>query len=89
MADMKAMIKELADWDRQCFPLGGGNMINLLVIHGLVSADDAKQMYVEAMKELGEVDDLWPPAFHEGVGHDGPVVSKRDFASRDDDSMPF
>lgn len=88
---VRATVRELADWDRQCFPLGGGNMINLLVTHGLVSAEDAKRMYREAMKEFGEPDEWhWPPAYTEDVGPDGPVVSKADFPPRPrDDEIPF
>lgn len=89
MADMKALIKELADWDRNCYPLGGGNMINLLVSHDLVSAEDAERMYREAMRELGD-DTEWPPALFVGVGPDGPV-SEAMFPPREieDDKIPF
>ena len=88
MADIRAMIKELADWDRQCFPLGGGNMIDLLVKHGLVSADDASQMYRDVMVELGEKpEDSWPPALWQETSIDGPA--KQAWAARDDREIPF
>lgn len=87
MADIKAVIKELADWDRQCFPLGGGNMINLLVAHGFVSADDAERIYREASREAGDEHE-WPPAKYLGIGPDTPV-SDGMFPLRDDDELPF
>lgn len=87
MADIKAVIKELADWDINCFPLGGGNMINLLVAHGFVSGDDALAMYREALKEAGETGDA-PPSLATDVGPQEPV-NERMFGKNHDDDIPF
>jgi hypothetical protein len=86
MSDMRALIRELADWDRQCFPLGGGNLIDLLVAHGFVSATDAESIYRDAIREFGDSCE-WPPALYTPVGPDGPAKSA--WAKRDDDEIPF
>lgn len=77
MADLKGIVTDLADWDRKIIPLGGGDMLNLLVRYGFASAEDVERLYRAAMHELGEDEDsIWPPAYSEAV-------------ARDDDQIPF
>lgn len=72
MADVRAMVRELADWDRQGFPLGGGDMIVLMVRFGFVTAEEAEQTYREFMREHDE-DDEWPPASNAYVTPDDAI----------------
>ena len=69
MADVKAMVRELADWDRQCFPLGGGDMIRLMVRFEFVTLEEAERIYREFMVEQGE-DIEWPPAHNDQASGD-------------------
>lgn len=72
MADVRAMVRELADWDRQCFPLGGGDMIRLMVRFGFVTMDEAERVYREFMREHDE-DEEWPPAHNADVTPDDAI----------------
>jgi hypothetical protein len=40
------MVRECADWDAQCFPLTGGDVIAIMVRFGLVPLEDAKVAYI-------------------------------------------
>lgn len=55
-----AMVKELADWDFQSFPLAGGDVVNMLVRFGLITAGEAKAAYIEAANAHG-IDVSAPP----------------------------
>ena len=52
-ADVKGMIRELADWELQCFPLSGGDVIKIMVRFGIVGLEDAERYFQEFLTENG------------------------------------
>ena len=75
--DAIAMVKECANWDANCFPLAGGDVISMMVRFGLITPEAAKEAYLAVMKENGLERD------HEG---DGPYAAT--FVTPDD-KIPF
>lgn len=70
MLDLKGLVMELADWDRQIMPLGGGDMLQMLVRFGFASDEEVEKLYRAAMLEFGEDGDyVWPPAYNELAAH--------------------
>ncbi len=74
MADTRGLIRELADWDRQCFPLGGGDLMTLLVRFDFVPMAEMEAIYREYMRER-EDEHEWPPAYNvTALGIDGDAI---------------
>lgn len=88
LPDVREMVRELADWDRQCFPLGGGDMMRLMIRFGFATAEEVEAIYREFMREKGE-DIEWPPADHLDATGRWPEMPTSSFYKKHDDEIPF
>lgn len=64
MVHAKEMADHVADWEVQCFPLTGGDVLAMMIKFGLLSVDDAKAAYWAARERHGECDAPPTPSYN-------------------------
>lgn len=54
MADVEALLDEISDWGVQNFPLAGGDVLSMLVKHGITTKEAAQAAYARARERHHE-----------------------------------